>query len=162
MAPRLDIVWETGRANLNIVASGSIQTQDKDRVDPLTDPSTAAMREQLLSAADKTVTLDFVEMPLADAISYLSDLTNIRFVIHQPAIDEIGEKLIASPITLRLQDIPFSSALTALQDQVPWLRLVVRPYGVLLTAERGEPIGSFTIEQLYHRQKLAPAADATK
>ncbi len=148
-------ISSTGNLNIRAAPTG------KERTDPMTDPSTSEMRTKLSTVAEKPITLDFVEMPLADAINYISDASGIRFVLHEPVLEEIGSDGFGTPITLSLGPTPFPAALTAVQDQVPYLRFVVRPYGVLLTAERGEPLGSMSVEEFYRQNKrAAPGVEA--
>jgi hypothetical protein len=92
-------------------------------------------REPVLAASEDTaeltkirtklanpVTLEFVETPLSDVIDFLRDFTGVNIVLDKPAIDEEGVNS-DTPISVHLQSIRLSSALSVLLEQfnLTWL-----------------------------------------
>jgi hypothetical protein len=90
--------------------------------------------EKVKTALEKPIKLDFVDTPLHDLVTYLTETTGLQFSLQRPALDIAGLG-IDQPITLLTKEVPLHAALQAFQDAYPDLRFVLRDYGVLATTK---------------------------
>jgi hypothetical protein len=79
--------------------------------------------------------VDFTDTPLDEAVRFLSDLHGIPFVTDDAAFKEEDRAKPDAPVSLRLENVPLAAVLQAIEDQVRWVRFVVRDYGILVTTE---------------------------
>lgn len=120
-----------------------------------TDPLYARVCHDLVEAETRRFDLYTEDQRLVDVLSILKDGGMIKLVVHKVAFERfmeeegLSESLLDTKVSLDFTSITFPLALAAVQDQVPWLRFVVRPYGILVTVERGEPLNSITVEEFY-------------
>lgn len=93
----------------------------------------ATYHERLRKKLAEPTTIDFVETPLADVMRYLDDLHGITNVIIDSKLPDervLGEQ----PITLKLERVPLSAALKAIEDTGN-LQFVVTEYGLRVTTK---------------------------
>ncbi len=88
--------------------------------------------EKMKVALQKSLGLDFADVPLQDVMSNLSERVGVTFSLQKIALEDAG---IASdmPIALRTNEVPLHAAIEAFQDGYPELHFVLRDYGVLVT-----------------------------
>jgi hypothetical protein len=84
-------------------------------------PLAVKIRQALKSSAH----IEFVDVPAADLVQYLSDCHNIPF--------HVSGKLEETPMTLDVKDVTLAAGLQAIEDKYPSLQFVVRDDGLLLT-----------------------------
>ena len=93
--------------------------------------------------------VEFVDTPLEDAIQFLSALHNVKIVIDKESLDW-GKSGSKQKLNLSLKDVPFATALLAIEDTHSGLTFYVRDYGLLLTHAANQKNG-MTVE-LFWRQ----------
>jgi hypothetical protein len=100
------------------------------------------------TAAEKSITLEFVDMPLEEMLRFFSDETRIKFSLQRPALEEIGLEP-TTTISLSTNEVPLRAALQGFEDAYPDLQFVLRDYGVLLTTkEYAESVGYFPVSAI--------------
>jgi hypothetical protein len=100
------------------------------------------------TAAEQSITVEFVDMPLEEVLNFLSHETGIKFSLQRPALDEIGMEP-ATTISLSTNKVPLRAALQGFEDAYPDLQFVLRDYGVLLTTkEYAESVGYLPVSAI--------------
>lgn len=74
--------------------------------------------EKIFRSLDKPTNVEWQELPLEDAITYLAEFHGINIIIEKAALSEAGIAL-DQPVTLRLQGVRLESALNLLLEPVP-------------------------------------------
>jgi hypothetical protein len=97
-----------------------------------------AMAARIRKALDRSVKIDYKEVALKDLLRDLAGQSLGVPVQLNLALADLGEVRFA----MRLGEVPLGSALLALQDTLPGLRVVARNYGILLTWEHQVPLGA--------------------
>lgn len=105
--------------------------------------------ERIKAALDKPESAQFVETPLADILTYLTDNTDVRFSI-APALSGEGHDK-NSPISLNI-NASLRATLQAIEDALPSLQFVVRDYGILVTTVKDAEERGFTPAVEFARQ----------
>jgi len=115
----------------NPLRPAATNSSTKDPLAPRQAPQ-GAIVEKMKPALEKSIQLDFTEMPLVEVASFLSDTTGITFSLQPYALEDAG---IARdmPITILTDKVPLRAALQAFQDAYPDLQFFVRDYGILVT-----------------------------
>jgi RNA polymerase sigma factor (sigma-70 family) len=90
-----------------------------------------ATEHKILEALERTTRIDFVDEPLADAISFLKELHGIQILVDQAALDELGISTDAT-VNLQVSDISLRSALKHLLRNLG-LTYTVRDEVMLIT-----------------------------
>ena len=91
-------------------------------------PVVEKVRQVLLAS----ITMEFVDTPLNDAIAYLKELHGIEIQLDEKALGDVGLGN-DTKITIELKGIPLAAALQAIEDKYRPLVFVVRDYGILIT-----------------------------
>lgn len=112
----------------------------KERSQPLQ----AATAERIRKALDSTITVDFADTPLGDALEYFQhSLPNASLVRLNPA------ELEKHKINLKLNgQVPLGAALQAIEDATG-LRFAVREYGIVVTAADKLPTGAMSLHSFW-------------
>ncbi len=103
---------------------------------------------KLRSALDDQSEVDFVDIPLHDAVGYFSDLHNIQITLDDKAFKEVvgDEETSKEPhLTIRLAGVSLGATLQAIMDLYPQVVFVVRDYGLLVTVKGNEPVGAIPV-----------------
>jgi len=105
------------------------------------------------------ITLSMEDMPLTDVVVFLSEQSDLRFILDKQTLE--GDGIPADlPITLNLGDVELGTALQALEDLHKPLYFVVRDYGILVTTESNRSPNSVSARDFWKlteeelRQKL--------
>ena len=109
-----------------------------------------ARSAKLEEALNQTVAIEFDDVPLSDAVMWLSEQAGVQFVVDELALAEFGLETDV-PFNVVLNDISLRSALRILLDGVSGGDLVVVPrHGVFLitTKERAEELSEIVILRL--------------
>jgi hypothetical protein len=100
------------------------------------------------TAAEQPIALSFVEVPLDEALKFLSDQTDVKFSLQRPALDEIGVEP-TTLISLSTNEVPLRAALQGFEDAYSDFKFVLRDYGVLLTTEEyAETFGYLPVSEI--------------
>jgi hypothetical protein len=134
IAGRLPIT-ATGNANLNLTTSAAAAT-DPER--------------KIVEALNRPTELDFQDMPLRDAASFLSDVTNITWLIDPDLKEQVHKVTFSSG-----RSLPTGALLQALEDLLH-VKFAAREYGILVIGEL--PEGSIDAVELWRRSTRRPAA----
>lgn len=86
------------------------------------------------TAAQKPITVEFVDTPLEEVLNFLSDKTGIKFSLQRPVLEEHGLEP-SMPISLNTNEVPLRAALQGFEDAYRDFKFVLRDYGVLLTTQ---------------------------
>jgi hypothetical protein len=93
----------------------------------------STFHERLRSKLEEPTTLDFPEAPLSDIMRYIDDVHGItNIIIDEKAPD--GRDLLSTTIRLKLDKVPLSAALKAIEDMAN-VHFVVTDYGLRLTTK---------------------------
>ncbi len=90
--------------------------------------------EKMQSALEKPIKLDFVEQPLQDVMSILTDSTGVVFSLQGPALEAAGIAT-DNPVTVFTSEVPLRAGLQAFEDAYPEIQFILRDYGVLVTTK---------------------------
>ena len=93
-------------------------------------PVPAAVNPEIRNALLKKVDVRFEETPLEKVVAHLEKEVGIPFVLQQ--FDGIEN----CDVTLNLKSVTLAAACQALEDSMPNLCFVVRPYGILVTTRQ--------------------------
>jgi hypothetical protein len=76
-------------------------------------PRPSPIEERLIAALDKPTTVEFVDLPLEDAITYLGEFHNISIFLDKALLKKKAIP-VDEPLTLKLADVPLRSVLKLL------------------------------------------------
>jgi hypothetical protein len=96
------------------------------------------MALRLRKALDQPIKADYKEVTLDDFLRDLGSKASGVVIHRNLALADLG----GLKFGMRLGEVPLGSALLALQDTVPGLRVVARNYGILVTWEHQVPLGA--------------------
>jgi hypothetical protein len=131
-----------------------------------------SVAEKIRKALDTSVSVDFKEMPVQEALKRLEQKApGVTFLVTTP----LGN-LADTPINLQLRDVPLGAVFQALEDLFPiqmsngvWvgLHFVVRDYGILVTSKQpSEPHRALSLYDFWkgdgRGEKAKPAAAERK
>ena len=88
--------------------------------------------DKIRVAGQKSIKLDYAEVPLRDVVVQLSESSGVMFSIQVAALENAGLAT-DMPINLSTDKVRLQDAVQAFEDAYPELQFVVRDYGVLLT-----------------------------
>jgi hypothetical protein len=90
------------------------------------------MVDKIRVVGQKSIKLDYAEVPLMDVLAQLSDSSGVMFSMQKAALENAGLGT-DMPINLSTDKVRLQDAIQAFEDALPELQFVVRDYGVLLT-----------------------------
>lgn len=90
---------------------------------------------KIKSKLDQKTEISCEQYSLQDFAAYLTDLTQVRFILDKVSLDENSIPADATEINLDLGMAPIGSAILALEDLKPDIQFIVRDYGVLVCAK---------------------------
>lgn len=136
---RLTAQQEQAEKELRLLVGSAAPAGDA----PSADKAAAAARQapqgpivdQVKASLEAPVKLDFVDTPLSDVLTVLSEnKLGVKFSLQVAALQSAG---IGSdqPATIKTNEVRLRDALQAFEDAYPDLQFVVRDYGVLLTTK---------------------------
>ncbi len=106
------------------------------------------MAEKIRKALRQPITVEFSDISgtvVANTLSNLSGLV-VKYVADRKAPIE-------ETVTLGCKDLPFSSVLQLLEDSLPNYTIVVRDYGLLITASHSVPPGAVSVQEFLRRNQ---------
>lgn len=106
--------------------------------------------DKIKVAGQKSIKLDYAEVPLMDVLAQLSESSGVMFSMQKAALENAGLGT-DMPINLSTDKVRLQDAVQAFEDYLPELQFVVRDYGVLLTTrEYAEEHGYIPLLELIH------------
>jgi len=88
-------------------------------------PALTEREEKLLSALQSDTEVNFPEIPLSEAMNYLSELHNVPIVIHRKYLEDYDVS-VDQPINVSLKDISLKNALIQILDPIDLTYVVDR------------------------------------
>ncbi len=93
--------------------------------------------KKIEQALNQPVSLDFVETPLADVAEFLRDSQHLNIMLDRKALEESGIGT-DTPVTMRVKDVSFESALELLLSPLDLTWTVRRDVLLITTPDRAE------------------------
>jgi hypothetical protein len=88
---------------------------------------------EIRKALGKKASVEFKQIPLAEALAKLGEMSGVNFVLDKSTLEEsVGADLTAD---VSIKDAPLAAVLQVIEDLHPPLRFVAREYGILLTVD---------------------------
>ncbi len=106
------------------------------------------MAEKIRKALSRPITVQITDRPVTEVANTLSNFSGlvVKYVADRKAPIE-------ETVTLSCKDMPFSSVLQLLEDSLPNYTIVVRDYGLLITASHSVPPGAVSVQEFLRRNQ---------
>lgn len=119
-------------------------------------PRWRAIKEEMIRMQlDQPTELDFPDIPLPDALDFISDLHRIQILIDEQSFkDTVGP---LPTIKAELSGVPLGVGLQAIED-TNHIRFVVRDYGLLAVPENRVPKDAVLLREFWKGEPAKPAS----
>jgi hypothetical protein len=143
---------EQAEKELRLLIGATPQAKERASHNEATRPARQTPQSHIVAdwktTAEGPITLSFVDTPLDDVLSFLSDAAGMKFSVQRPALEESGLDP-TIPISLSTNEVPLRAALQGFEDAYPDLQFVLRDYGVLLTTkEYADSVGYLPVLEI--------------
>jgi hypothetical protein len=113
--------------------------------------------EKIRKALVKSVELNFKDARVKDVVDDLQSHFGLNIKLVEDTRAPLPEK-----ITMRLETVPLGAALQCLEDSLPYYRIVVRDYGLLITHRQSIPPGATLLYEFRKQLKEATPRQGAK